>query len=163
TGEGAAPSAARNPAILYGLGNLVENAVEFADGEVFVTADWDSEQVTLAIADDGPGFAPEIIDRIGDPYVTTRSRGTIAGSGHSHPARRHGLGLGVFIAKTLLERTGATIRFANRRAPEHGARITVTWLRSNFDRTDEDEPQQKLDENDGSTSQGTGNLIPASR
>ena len=66
------PVGGRNPAILYGLGNLVENAVDFAHGTVEVAADWSSEDVSVTITDDGPGFAPEIMDRIGDPYVTSR-------------------------------------------------------------------------------------------
>ena len=73
TPDGAAePVGGRNPAILYGLGNLVENAVDFARGTVEVAADWSGEAVSVTITDDGPGFAPEIMDRIGDPYVTSR-------------------------------------------------------------------------------------------
>ena len=65
----ASPVAARNPAILYGLGNLVENAVDFAREPVDITADWTDDTVSVVIADDGPGFAPEVIGRIGEPYV----------------------------------------------------------------------------------------------
>ncbi len=71
---GPEPIGDHNPAILYGLGNLIENAVEFARRTVEITAKWTNSVVTVEIADDGPGFAPEIIDRMGEPYVTTRVR-----------------------------------------------------------------------------------------
>ena len=70
----AEPVGARNPAILYGLGNLLENAVDFAHERVDVVARWDDETIEVAISDDGPGFAPDILDRIGEPYVTSRRR-----------------------------------------------------------------------------------------
>ncbi len=125
----AEPVGEHNPAIIYGLGNLVENAVDFARERVEIEARWSDGEVTIAIADDGPGFAPEILDRIGEPYLTSRGRppggeGEIAG-----------LGLGVFIAKTLLERSGATLGFANRAAPEHGAAVRVRWRREDYERT----------------------------
>jgi two-component system, sensor histidine kinase RegB len=116
------PVVARNPAILYGLGNLVENAVDFANDRVTVVADWNSDTVAVVVTDDGPGFAPDVINRIGEPYVTMRGRrrpGEAAG----------GLGLGFFIAKTLLERTGATLSFENRTLPDTGAIIRVRWPR----------------------------------
>ena len=68
----AEPVGARNPAILYGLGNLLENAVDFARERVVVGAQWNEDAVDVSISDDGPGFAPEIMDRIGEPYVTSR-------------------------------------------------------------------------------------------
>ena len=125
----APPTGARNPAILYGLGNLLENAVDFAHGRVEVTADWSDEDVAVAISDDGPGFAPEIMSRIGEPYVRSSKRRRMnAGS------ETIGLGLGFFIAKTLLERSGATVEFENRAFPDRGAVIRVRWLRSDFER-----------------------------
>lgn len=109
----------RNPAVHYGLGNLIENAVDFANTEVEVLARWDAERLTLTIADDGPGFPDDVLDRIGDPFVSRR------GSGH----RGGGLGLGIFIAKTLLERTGATVSFRR----EVGATVSVSWPRAVLD------------------------------
>ena len=123
------PMGARNPAILYGLGNLLENAVDFAQGRVEITADWTDADVAVAISDDGPGFAPEIMDRIGEPYVRSSKRRRMnAGS------ETTGLGLGFFIAKTLLERSGATVDFENRKFPDRGAVIRVRWERSDFER-----------------------------
>jgi two-component system sensor histidine kinase RegB len=131
--EGTEPIGGRNPAILYGLGNLVENAVDFARGTVRVDADWTTDDVLVTITDDGPGFAPEIMDRIGDPYVTSprRRRMNIGSEGGG------GLGLGFFIAKTLLERAGATLEFNNRPAPERGAIVRVHWGRSEFEQPHE--------------------------
>lgn len=123
------PVGARNPAILYGLGNLLENAVDFAREHVDVVAQWDSDTIEVAISDDGPGFAPDILDRIGEPYVTSRRRKQ--GKNDDEPT---GLGLGFFIAKTLLERSGAKLSFANRSAPLHGAVVTLQWNRSEFER-----------------------------
>jgi two-component system sensor histidine kinase RegB len=126
------PVGPRNPAILYGLGNLIENAVDFAKARAEVAARWNDQEVVVTFADDGPGFAPDVIGRIGEPYVTTRAR---------RPADRldeqTGLGLGFFIAKTLLERSGATLAFANRTPPETGAVVRVRWLRADFERPEE--------------------------
>jgi two-component system sensor histidine kinase RegB len=125
----AEPSGARNPAILYGLGNLLENAVDFASQRVVVSAQWEEDAVDVSISDDGPGFAPEIMARIGEPYVTTRR--VSADAAAEEPA---GLGLGFFIAKTLLERSGARVTFENRALPEHGAIVRVRWRREDFER-----------------------------
>ena len=123
------PVGARNPAILYGLGNLVENAVDFARERIVIDAHWNSEKVEVTISDDGPGFAPEIMDRIGEPYVTSRRRTPAADDGEAA-----GLGLGFFIAKTLLERSGATLSYENRAFPGRGATIKVRWRREDFER-----------------------------
>jgi two-component system, sensor histidine kinase RegB len=127
--RGDEPEGARNPAILYGLGNLLENAVDFAREKVSVEAQWNADAVAVTIADDGPGFSADIMDRIGEPYVTTRRRD--ADDAADEPA---GLGLGFFIAKTLLERSGATLNFSNRAFPQRGAIITLRWSRSDFER-----------------------------
>ncbi len=122
------PVSARNPAILYGLGNILENAVDFARERVTVATRWNEDVVELTIGDDGPGFAPEIMDRIGEPYVTSRKRKAKESDAAA------GLGLGFFIAKTLLERSGATLSFENRSFPARGAVITVRWSRIDFER-----------------------------
>ena len=123
------PVGARNPAIVYGLGNLLENAVDFAANQAAVDVQWDDLTIEITISDDGPGFAPEILGRIGEPYVTSR---------HHQPddtsEESSGLGLGFFIAKTLLERSGATLSFQNRAAPQQGAIVRLSWSRSDFER-----------------------------
>jgi two-component system, sensor histidine kinase RegB len=124
----AEPVGARNPAILYGLGNLLENAVDFAGDRVAVEALWSKDDVAVTISDDGPGFAPEILARIGEPYVTSRRH-----QPHDTGEEPTGLGLGFFIAKTLLERSGATLSFENRAQPERGAIIRLRWSRSDFE------------------------------
>ena len=130
-GRGPEPVGRRNPAIVQGLVNFVENAVDFASEHVTVGTEWTDDIVAITIADDGPGFSAAIIDRIGEPYVTTR-RDRPAGEGApDHEAG--GLGLGLFIAKTLLERSGAAIDLANRPAPEQGAVIRVAWPRALMD------------------------------
>jgi two-component system sensor histidine kinase RegB len=131
-GELAEPIGARNPAVLYGLGNLVENAVDFAREQVELRADWDDRHVRITIADDGPGIAAEVLDRIGEPYVTVRGRKRRNAA--SQPSDSSGLGLGCFIARTLLQRSGALVRFENQASPEHGAVVRIEWERSDFER-----------------------------
>jgi two-component system sensor histidine kinase RegB len=126
------PSGARNPAIRYGLGNLIENAVDFAHRRVEIFAQWTDEEVSIVISDDGPGIAPEIIDRLGAPYVTHRRPGPRGPEGEEDAM--FGLGLGFFIAKTLLERSGAKLSLTNQAPPLHGATISVTWSRVDFER-----------------------------
>ena len=113
------PMGRRNAGVMYGLGNLIENAVDYARSKVTVTVMHDREKVTIMIEDDGEGFAPDVLQRIGDPYVTRRNPQAKAG----------GLGLGLFIAKTLLERSGAELSFEN----SPGARIKVQWRREFMD------------------------------
>jgi two-component system sensor histidine kinase RegB len=126
----------RNPAILYGIGNILENAVDFARDAVEVNAWWNGDTVEIVISDDGAGFAPDILKRIGEPYLSRRRPGEEAPGEHS------GLGLGVFIARTLLERTGAKVSFTNRTFPDHGAVVSIQWPR---DRFEADESGEKPD------------------
>jgi len=124
------PVGSRNPAILYGVGNILENAVDFARDAVEVNAWWNNDTVEIVISDDGPGFAPDILKRIGEPYLSRR-RGP-----DETPSEHTGLGLGVFIARTLLERTGARVSFANRVFPDHGAVVQIAWPRERFESTE---------------------------
>src|SRR4051794_36383851 len=124
------PVGARNPAILYGVGNILENAVDFARATVEVNAWWNAETVEIIISDDGPGIAPDMLKRIGEPYLSRRRSTDEDQSGHS------GLGLGIFIARTLLERTGAKVSFSNRTFPDHGAVVQIAWPRERFEADD---------------------------
>ena len=83
----------------------------------------------MTISDDGPGFAPEILNRIGEPYVRSSKRRRM-----NLASETTGLGLGFFIAKTLLERSGAIVDFENRAYPDRGAVIKVRWQRVDFER-----------------------------
>jgi two-component system sensor histidine kinase RegB len=122
------PVGERRPGVIYGLGNLIENASDFAMSEVVVSARWSPKVVTVRISDDGPGFDATVMETLGEPYVTTRSL-RLGGKGGAPT----GLGLGFFIAKTLLERSGATVSLANAAAPDHGAIVTVIWSRTDFE------------------------------
>ena len=66
------PVGTRNPAIIYGVGNILENAVDFARTTVEVNAWWNAETVEIIISDDGPGIAPDLLKRIGEPYLSRR-------------------------------------------------------------------------------------------
>jgi two-component system sensor histidine kinase RegB len=121
------PVGHRRPGVIYGLGNLIENAVSFASSEVQLLASWDATHVVFTIVDDGQGFKPEMMDNIGEPYVTSRRYEDKGDKGHS------GLGLGLFIAKTLIERSGATVTFSNQPPPRNGAIVQISWPRSSFE------------------------------
>ena len=128
-GVGEPPLCARNPAIIYGLGNLIDNAVDFARSAVVISASWTDHEVRIKIRDDGPGFASDILTHMGEPYMTTRS------VSRTEPGERQhgGMGLGLFIAKTLLERSGARFQAANALPPDQGAIVTIVWARQDFE------------------------------
>lgn len=114
----------RAPDMVHAIRNMVENATGYARKQVQISAGWDENVISLSISDDGPGFDPQIIKRLGEPYVTTRQ---------PTPGKDGGLGLGLFIAKTLLERSGADVTFEN--APTGGAQILIEWPRSALEET----------------------------
>jgi two-component system, sensor histidine kinase RegB len=127
-GEFPEPIILRNPGIIYGLSNILENAVDFAKTKVEIELRWDNERITLIFRDDGPGFSDEIYARLGDPFISTRKTGSLKDP--SLAADSHeGLGLGFFIAKTLLQRSGAEVTLANRKTPETGAIVQISWPR----------------------------------
>lgn len=128
-GSGPEPVCRRNPGVLYGLGNMIENAVDFARERVKVVARWNDDAVSIRFEDDGPGFASDVLARLGDPYVTSRGLDRRA---KSDPDA--GLGLGLFIAKTLLERSGGATTTRNRTLPDSGAVVTIAWSRVAFER-----------------------------
>ncbi len=133
--DGPEPVGRRNPAVMQAFANLIENAVDFAEKRVEIRISWNEREVAITIRDDGRGFTPAILSRIGEPYVTTR--GPSGDDRADHEAG--GLGLGLFIAKTLLERTGARLTFGNSEPPARGAIVRVAWPRS---RVEEKEPDR---------------------
>lgn len=135
------PSVLRLPGVIHGLRNLIQNAVDFADNKVWVETDWSDSQISVRIMDDGPGYPPHLIGRIGDPFVKQHR----SDQSKSRRPGYEGMGLGLFIAKTLLERSGAELNFANGSdVYDHpvgpmprarGAIVAVTWPRSKLDAT----------------------------
>jgi two-component system, sensor histidine kinase RegB len=128
------PQVWRAPELLHGLGNIIENAADFAKSEVRIEAAWDAGRLDITIEDDGPGFAPEIFERIGEPYVTSRPGHHAPGDTDIGPGalgEHEGMGLGFFIAKVLLEQTGGTVKAVN--PPGGGARVSVVWARGVID------------------------------
>lgn len=126
------PMINRSAGLVYGLGNLIENAVDFAKSEVYINISWTAKRIKLEVIDDGPGFAPEILSRLGDPYTTTRPRDF----NDSDPVEPGGLGLGIFIAKTLLQRTGAKVSFSNMQE-ESNACVIIAWPTSSLEVNDQ--------------------------
>jgi two-component system, sensor histidine kinase RegB len=111
------PQLVPTPGFRHALANLIDNAIQFAEHEVRMVLSLDPERVEVRIEDDGPGFPAEVLELVGEPYLSTRNE---AG----------GLGLGIFIAQTLLARSGATLQFGNR---ARGARVTITWSRATLE------------------------------
>ncbi len=128
------PQVWRTPELLHGLGNILENAADFARSEVRIQANWDANSLNVVVGDDGPGFAPEIFERIGEPYVTSRPGHNAPGESDIGPGalgEHEGMGLGFFIAKVLLEQTGGAVKAIN--PPEGGARVVISWARGVID------------------------------
>lgn len=120
-GEPKVPIIRRSPEILHALGAFIENAVSFADSQVRVLASWTAHQFIVTIRDDGPGFAPEVMPKLGEPYVSERGEAQLGGGD---------MGLGFFIAKTLIEQTGGRVATRNRASPGHGAIVQAIWPRT---------------------------------
>ncbi|RFP90845.1 sensor histidine kinase [Rhodobacteraceae bacterium 63075] len=122
----AQPEIYRKPEIIHGIRNLIQNAVDFARSEVWIETSWSSETITIRIQDDGRGFPPSILGRIGDPFMRRRRNAKERARNTAY----EGMGLGLFIAKTLLERSGAELSFANGPGPDaarSGALVVVKW------------------------------------
>lgn len=118
----AEPIIANSPEFNHGFGNIIQNAVQFARTQVDVQVAWSRQSITVTVRDDGPGFAPAVLDRVGEPYISSR------GEGH--------LGLGIFIAQSLLERTGGRLTFRNLRGGGGrvtGGEVVITWPRASLD------------------------------
>jgi two-component system, sensor histidine kinase RegB len=124
------PQVPRSPEIIHGLNNLIQNAVQFARREVTITTFWDTQRVTVEISDDGPGFMLHLLNRLGEPYLSTRAG-----------AANH-MGLGIFIAQSLLERSGARLTFEN--LEEGGAQVAISWNRANLETVEKARPAAVL-------------------
>ena len=129
-----APQVWRAPELLHGLGNIIENAADFANLLVEVTASWDAAYLHVAVTDDGPGFAPEIFGALGEPYITSRPGDRAPGETEMNPQaldEHEGMGLGFFIAKVLLEQTGGMVKAVN--PAGGGAQVQIRWPRGVID------------------------------
>ena len=124
------PQTMRKPEVIHGLRNLIQNAVDFSLSNVQIDIGWDQTHVYVKILDDGHGFEPQILNRIGDPFVRSKKRGKLI----SDRPIYDGMGLGLFIAKTLLERSGAKLDFSNGMNKDDlgGAVVLVTWPNKNL-------------------------------
>ena len=126
---GEPPDFVRRTEIMYALRNLIENAVAFSRAKVTVSARWSTESVEILVTDDGPGFSPDVIDQLGEPYVSTRR--TVPGAKTPEAdIDGGGMGLGFFIAKTLIARTGARLVASNGVRGQNGAIIRLIWPRA---------------------------------
>ena len=108
--------------IVYGIRNFLGNANKFAKSNIFIAIKSDSETSELTIEDDGPGFSKDILNKIGEPYIKSLS---------SKDNSKSGLGLGIFIGKTLLEKNYARLLFRNSET-RGGAEIKIEWFNKNL-------------------------------
>lgn len=143
------PRVKRLPEVIHGLSALVENAADFATSKVTLSASVNAGWITVDVVDDGPGFASDVLPRLGEPYVTTRPQSKVRRalaaqlSGKPTPPdtviapSQGGMGLGFFIARTLLERSGAKVSIGDGTVPEKGqmkgARVSVRWPRQGLE------------------------------
>ena len=112
----------RTPEIIYGLRNFIGNAIKFSKSRVNINLRSDKKIVEIKINDDGPGIPEDIIGKIGEPYIRSKSKELSSNSG---------LGLGTFLGKTLLEKQGAKLLF-RRNSELGGALVVLTWSPNNF-------------------------------
>ena len=131
------PYIIRRPEIIHGLRNMIQNAVDFATSKVWVESSWTKEAITITISDDGYGYPPSLLGRLGDPFLGAKT-------GKENRQGYEGMGLGLFIAKTLLERTGAKISFSNgdrnqtsahSKREASGAIVEIYWPRKKVEST----------------------------
>ncbi len=118
------PNLNRSPEIIHALGAFIENAASFADSEVVVEAIWNERVITITVSDDGPGFSASVLPKLGEPYISERSS-KHAGGGD--------MGLGFFIAKTLIEQSGGEVATFNQPEPDHGAVVRLRWHRADLE------------------------------
>tara|TARA_Y100000591_G_scaffold58478_1_gene46935 strand:- start:11835 stop:13115 length:1281 start_codon:yes stop_codon:yes gene_type:complete len=107
----------RSIEIIYGLRNFIGNANKFAKEKVFVTINSDSETTEVIVEDDGDGFPKDILDKIGEPYIRSKKKNF---------SKKSGLGLGIFIGGTLLERNFAKVTCRNS-ITRNGAEVIIKW------------------------------------
>ena len=112
----------RTPEIIYGLRNFIGNAVKFSKSKVEVNLKSDEKIIKIEINDDGPGIPEDVINKIGEPYIKSKSKELSSNSG---------LGLGTFLGKTLLERQGANLQF-KRNSKLGGALVIINWSPNSF-------------------------------
>ena len=103
--------------IVYGLRNFIGNANKFAKSTIFINLKSDSEMTEITVEDDGVGYPRDIISKIGEPYLK---------SNYSKDKSKEGLGLGLFIGKTLLEKNFAIVNCRNSKT-RSGAEINIRW------------------------------------
>ncbi len=134
------PTIKRSPEIIHALGAFIENAISFADSEVHVEAGWSDKTIIITVSDDGPGFSPSVMPKLGEPYISERSS-KHAGGGD--------MGLGFFIAKTLIEQSGGDVATFNQPEPDHGAVVRLRWNRVDLEaETSWSAHEKGLDENE---------------
>jgi two-component system sensor histidine kinase RegB len=122
------PTIRKLPEIMHGITNFVENGVKYAQSKVEINIGWTNKGLILKIIDDGPGFDERIILDLGEPYIKSK----FVGSGRNRKAVSNvGQGLGIFMGKSLIERTGATITFKN--STSSGAEVSLMWPKQTID------------------------------
>jgi two-component system sensor histidine kinase RegB len=119
------PALPATPDLLHGLGNILQNAFQFAKSKVEVTLNWNRKTIEIVIQDDGPGYPESLLPHLGQPYSSPQG---VTGSINAGRQGGH-LGLGLFIAQTLLSQRQGQVHFSN----YAGARCLIRWPQNNYE------------------------------
>jgi two-component system sensor histidine kinase RegB len=106
--------------IIYGIRNFIGNANKFAKKKIYISIKSDNQSTEISIEDDGNGYSKDVLNKIGEPYIKSSSY---------YDQSKSGLGLGIFIGKTLLERNGAKVICRNSKT-RSGAEVLLIWKNS---------------------------------
>ena len=99
--------------LVYGIGNIIQNAIQHAISKIIIDISWNQKDFIIIVSDDGIGFIDEVFDQIGQPYISKQ---------------KIGMGLGIFIAKNLIENIGGSISFKN--INDSGASVEIKIKRA---------------------------------
>ena len=116
----------RRPGVVHGIGNIVENASDFARETVKIEWQWNDNTVSITIIDDGPGFQPLF-------WTVWEASERLSAQDNGDNVMAGGLGLGLFIARTV-ERSGAQVSFNNSPEAGNGAVVHIVWSRADFEK-----------------------------
>ncbi len=144
------PMIRREPELIHGIRNIVHNALRFSESSIDINLIVNSKKIKLEIIDDGKGFPYDVTSMIGEPFLKSRDLYSI---NTKSKTSEEGMGLGLFIANILLERTKGQLKFSNVKQIENGgkkrvkgAKVEISWERSSIEVLERDE-EAKIKEN----------------
>ena len=126
------PILARKPELIYGLRNIIQNAIEFSKNTVWIDVTYNIKSLNIFISDDGSGYPSNLLKKIGEPFLNESNFKKNFENSRPH---YEGMGLGLFISKTLLENLGANVTFSNEknRKNEKSAIVRIMFDREKIE------------------------------